>query len=98
MAKGSIQWHDELRAKIFSDPEAKAIYEAFALQLDLAIKMKKAREKAHLSQGEVASKMGTQAPAISRLESAASNKKSPFPSIFTLMKYASAIGKKLKID
>lgn len=54
----------------------------------------KARHKAGLTQADVAAKMGTQAPAVARLErSLATGKHSP--SIATLRKYADACGKKL---
>lgn len=96
-AKQSTKLHKKLEKKVFSDPEAKAIYDAFSLQLELSAKMKKAREKAHLTQEEVAERMGTKPPAISRLEGNTFSKKPHSPSMVTLMKYAHAIGKELKI-
>jgi transcriptional regulator with XRE-family HTH domain len=55
-----------------------------------------ARKKAGLSQAEVAKRMGTQAPAIARLESSlASGKHSP--SLNTLRKYAAALGKRIEL-
>lgn len=54
----------------------------------------KARQKAGLTQAQVAERMGTQAPAVARLERAlASGKHSP--SIATLRKYVKACGKRL---
>jgi len=54
----------------------------------------KARHEAGLSQAQVAALMGTQAPAIARLErSLATGKHSP--SLATLRKYADACGKQL---
>ena len=56
----------------------------------------KARKAAGLSQAEVARRMGTQAPAVARLESSlASGKHSP--SLSTLRKYAAALGKKVEL-
>ncbi len=56
----------------------------------------KARKAAGLSQVEVARRMGTQAPAVARLESSlASGKHSP--SLSTLRKYAAALGKKVEL-
>ena len=56
----------------------------------------KARKAAGLSQAEVARRMGTQAPAVTRLESSlASGKHSP--SLSTLRKYAAALGKKVEL-
>ena len=54
----------------------------------------KARQQAGLTQAQVAQRMGTQAPAVARLErSLASGKHSP--SIATVRKYARACGKNL---
>ena len=56
----------------------------------------KARKAAGLSQAEVARRMGTQAPAVARLESSlASGKHSP--SLSTLRKYAAALGKRVEV-
>ena len=54
----------------------------------------KARRRAGLTQAEVAERMGTQAPAIARLERALATGKHS-PSIATLRKYVDACGKKL---
>jgi len=54
----------------------------------------KARQEARLTQAQVAELMGTQAPAVARLErSLATGKHSP--SIATLRKYVKACGKNL---
>ena len=55
-----------------------------------------ARDAAGLTQAQIAERMGTKPPAISRLlASLASDKHSP--SVATLRKYAAACGKKLEI-
>jgi ribosome-binding protein aMBF1 (putative translation factor) len=88
----------ELRERVLADPEVRAEYdrlnrEEFAL-LD---QMLAARREAGLSQAQVAERMGTKAPAVTRLERAlASGAHSP--SIDTLRKYAQACGKTLKIS
>lgn len=87
---------NELRNEVLADPEARAIYEATKLQIELAIQLKGARLKQNMTQEEVASILHTQKPAISRLETCHENVKS-FPSILTLVKFASAIGYELKI-
>ena len=57
----------------------------------------KARQEAGLSQAQIADRMGTQAPAIARLErSLATGKHSP--SIATVRKYVKACGKKLFLE
>jgi len=55
-----------------------------------------ARQKAGLSQAEIAKLMGTKAPAITRIESSLSSGKHS-PSIATLKKYANALGCRLEI-
>jgi len=50
------------------------------------------REESGLTQGEVAQRMGTKGPNVSRLESGKSN-----PSLKTLVNYASACGFKLDL-
>jgi len=56
----------------------------------------KARKAAGLSQAEVARRMGTQAPAIARLESSLATGKHS-PSLSTLRKYAAALGKRVEL-
>jgi len=55
-----------------------------------------ARSNAGLTQAEVAARMGTQAPAVARLENALITGK-PSPSLATLARYASALGKRLEV-
>ncbi|WP_423364783.1 helix-turn-helix domain-containing protein [Burkholderia sp. LMG 21824] len=81
-----------------SDPQVRAEYdrlnrEEFAL-LDT---MLAARRAAGLSQADVAERMGTKAPAVTRLERALATGRHS-PSIETLRKYAAACGKKLVIS
>jgi len=45
MARRSLKWHDELRQSVLDDNEARAEYEAFKLQLELAEQLKKSRKK-----------------------------------------------------
>ena len=55
-----------------------------------------ARENSGLSQAEIASRMGTKAPAITRLESSLTSGKHS-PSLATLKKYAEAVDCHLEI-
>lgn len=82
--------------EVLADSEARAIYEATKLQIDLSMKLKKARLKKNLTQNDVAEIMHTKKPAISRLETSNEDVKN-FPSLLTLVKYASAIGYELKV-
>jgi transcriptional regulator with XRE-family HTH domain len=74
----------------------KAQYDAQKEELALFDELVKARSKAGLTQAEVAERMGTQVPAISRLESGA---RAPghSPSIATLQRYAEAVGCRLLV-
>jgi transcriptional regulator with XRE-family HTH domain len=54
----------------------------------------KARQKAGLTQAQVAERMGTQAPAVARLERALATGKHS-PSIATVRKYVKACGRNL---
>jgi len=57
----------------------------------------RARHEAGLSQAQVAKRMGTQAPAVARLERALATGKHS-PSVATLRKYVSACGKRLVLN
>ena len=89
--------HKQLVGKMLKNPAVKAEFdklnrEEFAILDEILA----ARKKAGLSQAEVAKRMGTQAPAIARLESSlASGKHSP--SLNTLRKYAAALGKRIEL-
>ena len=54
----------------------------------------KARQEAGLTQAQVAERMGTQAPAVARLERALATGKHS-PSVATLRRYVKACGKRL---
>jgi len=88
--------HSELRAEALSNPKVQAAYDKMAPEFTLLRQMLNARQKAGLSQADVADRMGTKAPAITRLESSLGNGKHS-PSIATLQKYASAVGCELQI-
>jgi transcriptional regulator with XRE-family HTH domain len=57
----------------------------------------RARQDAGLTQAEVAERMGTQAPAVARLERALATGKHS-PSVATLRKYVKACGKRLVLQ
>jgi predicted transcriptional regulator len=93
-----MQTHDALIAKLMRRTGVQAEVarlerEEFAL-LDLLLK---ARHEAGLSQAQVAERMGTQAPAVARLERALATGRHS-PSMATLRKYARACGKRLVVD
>jgi DNA-binding XRE family transcriptional regulator len=55
-----------------------------------------ARKESGLTQAQIAKLMGTQAPAVARLESSLATGKHS-PSLSTLRKYAAAVGKKIEL-
>ena len=87
--------HEQLVEKILQRPGVKAELERLEQEegtlLDALLK---ARQAAGLTQAQVAERMGTQAPAVARLErSLATGKHSP--SVATVRKYVKACGKNL---
>ena len=90
-----MKTHDQVIKAILKRPGVKAevdrIEREEAILLDSLLK---ARHEAGLTQADVAQRMGTQPPAVARLErSLATGKHSP--SIATVRKYAKACGKNL---
>jgi ribosome-binding protein aMBF1 (putative translation factor) len=75
------------------DPAYRKAYEALEGEFALVGALIRARARAHLSQAEVASRMGTTESAVSRLESGRVK-----PSTRTLERYAEATGHRLRIS
>ena len=93
-----MRTHEKVVEKLMRRPGVRAEVERlereeFAL-LDVLLK---ARHEAGLSQAQVAKRMGTQAPAVARLERALATGKHS-PSVATLRKYVSACGKRLVLN
>lgn len=88
--------HSELKEKALKKKNVRVIYEALEPEFSLLHELLNARQKAGVSQAEIATLMGTKAPAITRLESSLSSGKHS-PSIATLKKYANALGCHLEI-
>lgn len=82
--------HKTLKAKALSNPNVKAEYDALEPEFALLREMLSAREKAGLSQAEIAVRMGTKAPAVTRLESSLTSGKHS-PSLAIIKKYAEAV-------
>lgn len=83
--------HDRMVAKMLADPEIKKAYDDMSEEFDLL----RARLEAGKTQEEVAQLMHTKKSAISRLES---GKGKHSPSLYTLKKYAEALGCELKVQ
>ena len=88
--------HNQLKEKALKQNSVKEEYEALAPEFSLLREMLKARHDAGLSQADVAERMGTKPPAITRLESSLTSGRHS-PSIATLKKYAEAVGCHLEI-
>ncbi len=90
-----MQTHDQLVKKLMRRPGVRAEVETIERKegalLDALLK---ARQSAGLTQAQVAERMGTQAPAVARLERALATGKHS-PSVATLRKYVKACGKRL---
>ena len=88
--------HEELKAKALSNQKVKEEYDNLAPEFSLLRGMLLAREDSGLSQAEIALRMGTKAPAITRLESSLTSGKHS-PSLATIKKYAEAVNCHLEI-
>ena len=90
-----MRTHDQLVKKLIRRPgvraEVKRLEREESALLDALLK---ARQEAGLTQAQLAERMGTQAPAVARLERALATGKHS-PSVATLRKYAKACGKRL---
>lgn len=92
-----MRTHEEMKAIALSRPAVRAEHDRIEHEempfLDAVLA---ARRDAGLSQAQIAERMGTSVPAVSRLEKALITGK-PSPSIATLKKYAAAIGKQIEV-
>lgn len=93
-----MRTHDQVVKKLMQRPGVRAEVERIEREESVLLDaLLKARQEAGLTQAEVAELMGTQAPAVARLErSLATGKHSP--SIATLRKYVRACGKRLVLQ
>lgn len=88
--------HDELKHKALQNPAVHAAYEACSPEFDILRQMLQARQDAGLTQAQVAERMGTKPPAVTRLEASLSSGQHS-PSLATLRKYAEAVGCHLEV-
>lgn len=88
--------HKQLVRRMLRKPGVRAEVKALEPEFALLDQLLKARTRAGLSQAEVARRMGTHAPAVARLEASLGSGKHS-PSLATLRKYATAVGKKLVV-
>jgi len=79
--------------KAMKDPEIKAEYDRLGPEYEIIEAIIRKRLEKHMSQRELAEKMGTKQSALSRLESGTYN-----PSLAFLKKVAAALGSKVHIS
>lgn len=88
--------HSELKEKALENNIVRDAYDALEPEFSLLHEILRARQDAGLSQAEIAERMGTKAPAVTRLESSLGSGKHS-PSLSTLKKYADALNCHLEI-
>lgn len=82
-----------VKNELMNDHEFRKEYELLEQEFTFAAKMIEVRLQARLSQEQVAIRMGTTQSVVARIESGR-----PLPSLRTLMRYATAVGRKLEIS
>ncbi len=93
-----MRTHDQVVKKLLRRPGVRAEVERLEREeFVLLDALLKARQEAGLTQAQVAKRMGTQAPAVARLERALATGKHS-PSVATLRKYVKACGKRLLLE
>jgi ribosome-binding protein aMBF1 (putative translation factor) len=93
-----MQAHDQVVRKLMRRPGVRAEVERLEREESALLDaLLKARQGAGLTQAQVAKRMGTQAPAVARLERALATGKHS-PSVATLRKYVKACGKRLVLE
>ena len=95
--KQKMLTHDQLVRKMLQKPSVKkAVDELNRTEFAILDEILAARKAAGLTQAQIAKRMGTQTPAIARLESALATGKHS-PSLNTLKRYAEALGKRVEV-
>jgi len=93
-----MQTHDQVVRKLMRRPGVRAEVERLEREESALLDaLLKARQRAGLTQAQVAKRMGTQAPAVARLERALATGKHS-PSVATLRMYVKACGKRLVLE
>jgi len=93
-----MRTHDQVIKKLLRRPGVRAEVDRIEREESALLDaLLKARQEAGLTQAQVAERMGTQAPAVARLERALATGKHS-PSVATLRKYVKACGKRLVLQ
>ena len=90
-----MKTHDQLVKRLMRRPGVRAEVQRIEREAaELLVALLKARQEAGRTQAQVAKRMGTQGPAIARLERVLATGKHS-PSVATLRKYVKTCGKRL---
>ncbi len=93
-----MQTHDQVIQQLMQRSGVRAEVERIEREESALLDaLLRARQEAGLTQAQVAERMGTQAPAVARLERALATGKHS-PSVATLRKYVQACGKRLVFE
>ena len=82
----------DLKKELLQNEEFRSEYVRLEDEFALAAQLIEARKRAHLTQEEVAKRMGTTQSVVARLESG-----HPMPSLRSLQRYARAVDSKVEI-
>ena len=93
--KSAEPFFKKLKKKILKDPKLRIVYEENKAKTQLAMAVFHARKKAHLTQGELAEKVGTTQSVIARVESGTDKKQTSLP---LLNRILNACGKELRLE
>lgn len=85
--------YSDFKAEMLRNPNVKAEYDALAPEYELISQLIRARQEKHLTQKELAEKVGTKQASIARLESGNYN-----PTFNFLQKIATALDKKISFS
>ena len=88
--------HSELKRTALQKTELQADYEALGPEFEILRQMLQVRQAAGLTQAQVAERMGTKPPAVTRLDASLSRGQHS-PSLATLRRYAEAVGCRLEV-
>ena len=88
--------HKELKRKALKRSSVKKEYDRLEPEFTLLREMLRARNKASLTQAQIAERMGTKPPSITRLESSLTSGKHS-PSLATIKKYLEVLNCRLEI-
>ncbi len=88
-----MKTHAELKQELLSDPEVRREYDRLGPEFELIQALIEARNRAGLTQAELAERMKTTQSVIARLEGGRST-----PTWSTLRRYAEATGSRLRVS